>query len=683
MLFCRVLLVLWCSCVSWAGKPVSRSELVDDFARYNAVIRFPRFRFNEAQLQRYSEIELGKFSTALDTIRGVPAADVSFNNTVVALDRALHGLVTMQNQLELLWTLKEDTPIKKMAIAFHAAVEGALGKFRLDTELLQRISKFLNDTGLTDEERRLAQALVADFYIHPDLLQEQGRLDLVELSSLIEQLALDERIFVANSDDRKNLFFAPSELKGLSEDALRQFKRQNHQYVVDPSLWTSLDVITRTCEVEETQRKVWSAFFMGADAHNQELIEKIVRARKRISKLAGYRSWRDKQLRSAHTNAERLLADFRKFRDRAQEKFEAEKQEIAALIGHQPKIWELDYAWELKRRSLGLSEEEQKKYFEYNGVIDRLFRYTERLFGIQYREVSDAKVWKGAKVYAIYDDSSKKPLGVFTLDPFLRRGKNAWYLTQLLRTAYQNANGTLDRPFAHLHLSFVEGKKDKPTLLAYDDVWVIFHELGHTLHFLLNQQRFQSFAPDLGNTDLVEFPSTVLEELAWKPDVIRLMARHVETGELMPDDLIAKIAAQNQIFPVHALLERVAKSVLDLTLHSAKAPRASDVERGIFKDYYYELPPGGHYSGSFGYLNGYDSIYWTYPWSRAMGNRYATRFERSDRGVEDSRLGLKFRRDFLEAAALYSSRETLRRTLGKGSGFCPALLALAGLKSTE
>src|SRR5690606_2374608 len=199
-----------------------------------------------------------------------------------------------------------------------------------------------------------------------------------------------------------------------------------------------------------------------------------------------------------------------------------------------------------------------------------------------------------------------------------------------------------------------------PSLLRHSEVETLFHEFGHILHQVMTRSPYVRFSGTAVERDFVEAPSQMLEHWVWRPDILRGFARHVQTGEPLPEDLLARMmAAKNVGSGVH-YLRQIYFARLDLAYHGPGREKETDaLAEELHPITGFDFVPGTHCQAGFGHLFGYDAGYYGYLWSQVFGDDMYTRFE------ADAQAGLEYRRLILEAGGTRDGDEMLRDFLGR------------------
>jgi Zn-dependent oligopeptidase len=226
------------------------------------------------------------------------------------------------------------------------------------------------------------------------------------------------------------------------------------------------------------------------------------------------------------------------------------------------------------------------------------------------------------------------------------------------------ADGTYQKPYAAIVANFTKPTATRPSLLQHSEVETFFHEFGHILHQTLTTCPYVRFAGTNVERDFVEAPSQIMQHWIWRADVLSTFARHHETGEPIPTDLVDQLVAARQLNVAIDALLQMAYGMLDQQLHSPGGEKDLDaILRRTWEVTLFPFHEGTFFPASFGHLFGYDAGYYGYLWSEVYGDDMFSRFEAE--GVLSPGVGRAYRREILETGGTRSGMEHLRAFLGR------------------
>jgi peptidyl-dipeptidase Dcp len=284
------------------------------------------------------------------------------------------------------------------------------------------------------------------------------------------------------------------------------------------------------------------------------------------------------------------------------------------------------YAEKVRKARYAFDESQLRPYYELNRVLtDGVFYAAGRLYGLTFKERKDLPVYEPTvRVFDVFDGDGS-PLALFVADFYARPNKNggAW------ANAYVPQSGLLGtKPVIANHLNVPPPPKGEPTLLTHDEVRTMFHEFGHALHGMFSNVRYPRFSGTSVPRDFVEYPSQVNEMWATWPEILRNYAKHYQTGEPIPQDLLDKVAAAQKFNQGFSTTELVAANVIDQAWHQRRAGELPDADGVLAFEAkaladngvdFAPVPPryrSTYYSHIF--AGGYSAGYYSYFWSEVL-----------------------------------------------------------------
>ena len=494
------------------------------------------------------------------------------------------------------------------------------------------------------------------------------------LRSLREELVrVGQEFGRAIKDDVKALRLSPAELEGLPDDF-----RRSHPPGPDGLATVTTDTadyqpVLSYARSGSVRERLWRAYRLRAHPGNLAVLSRMLSLRAEVATLLGYPSWaayatEDKMIGSAEAAAafvERIAAAAEGRMRRDYEQLLARKR--SDLPGAERVFpWDAPYYTErIKAESYGADAQAVRAYLEYGRVRDGLLAFTGSLFGIEYRRVSGARVWHPeVEVFDVWEDG--EPAGRIYLDMHSREGKYKHFAQFTL------VNGQRGRrlPEGVLVCNFARPGAT-PALLEHADVKTFLHELGHLLHHVLGgHTRFAGQSGVATEWDFVEAPSQLLEEWVFDPDVVCRFARHPETGEALPRELLERLHAAEEYGKGLTVRQQMFYAAVSLELHR-REPQGLDTTRlvdELLERYTpFRAVEGTYFHESFGHLDGYSAAYYTYMWSLVIAKDLYTVFLRE--GPLSQATALRYRRAVLEPGGSRRAADLVADFLGRPYGF--------------
>lgn len=534
-------------------------------------------------------------------------------------------------------------------------------------ELYQR----LRAVHVPDDEasRRLHAELLRRFTRRGAELDAAGKTRLQDINRRLSELS--ERFGRNLLADTRELAvtFTRDELAGLSEEQLAAYERDG-AYVIPIELPTT-QTLQAELDVAQSRRKLFDASRSRGANTNNDIVLETVKLRQERARLLGFDTHADyviaEETAGTAAAARGLIADLA---PAAAANAEAERKLASELAGE-----ELDGAdwpyWQAKRREqeLGFDEAELRKYFPLEQVlIDGAFHAANLLYGITVTKRDDLNGYRDdVDVWEIKDEDGTG-LGLLLTDYNARESKRggAWMSSFVDQS---HLAGT--KPVVTNVMSVTS------PLLTIDEVTTVFHEFGHALHGLLSDVRYPSHSGTNVPRDWVEFPSQINENYAFAPEIVRNYARHVDTGEVIPDALLRAMKEARQFGQGFDTAEYLAASAIDLAWHSLEGDLPEDIaafEQEVLGDYGLDvdgLEPR-YRSTWFNHIfgGGYSAGYYSYLWAEALD---ADGFSLVEAEGINRATGQKFRDAILSQGSSRDYAEAYRAFRGRGKDVRPLL----------
>lgn len=344
------------------------------------------------------------------------------------------------------------------------------------------------------------------------------------------------------------------------------------------------------------------------------------------------------------------------------------------------------YAEKVRKAKFDLDEEMLRPYLSLEGVKQGIFNLTEKLYGLKYKKLTDVPVYHPeAEAYEVLEADGKH-LGILYLDFFPRASKSGGAWCTGFREYREKPDGTAQTPIVSIVCNFTKPTESTPSLLSYDEAETFFHEFGHALHGLFSKVKYRG----LQNVpqDFVELPSQIMEHWASNSLYLKEYAKHYQTGEPMPDALIAKMEASGHFNQGFATTEFLAASILDMDFHTLTADKAKIGDVIAFEKasmdkigLITEIWPryrSTYFNHIFGDVMGYSSGYYAYIWAEVLDSDAFEAFKESG-DIYNKEIATKFRTCVLEKGGSKNAMELYTDFRGKEPSIEP-LLKNRGLK---
>lgn len=622
----------------------------------DAMTQNPFYQASSLQYQApdFNAIEFKHFKPAFEKGMQEHMAEVNeiaenpaipnFQNTIVAMEKAGQLLNRVSSVFYNLSSSHSDDQIRELQAELAPKMAAHQDNIRLNPDLFKRISDLYEQREvleLGNEEQRLIEEYYKDFVRSGALLSDQEKAQIRDVNEQLSSLTNDFRSGLMELTQETVIFVEDKEqLAGLSESRIKglanaaESRDKSGQYAIVLTNTTRQSILAEL-ENRELRERVWKASAdrgTGNTATDQRpLVKQLVSLRAEKAKLLGYDSWGDYVLETNMAGnpgaAKKMLSDLV---PAVVSNVEREADAIQQVIDSEGNDFELQpwdwfyYAEKVRAEKYAIDSDEVKKYFEFNRVLeDGVFYAMTELFGITFKEINDIPVYQeDVKVYEVFDVDGSS-MGLFYADYFARDSKRggAWM------SSFRSQSGLMDqKPVILNNMNITKAPDGEPTLLSFDEVSTMFHEMGHALHGMFSDVEYPSLAGTSVSRDYVEFPSTFQEDWMLNEKVIASFAKHYETGEQIPDELLEKVLAARNFNQGFDTLEYVAAALLDLEYHSIEAGTEIDDVVAFEKEALERngvnvvaVPPR-YRSTYFAHVfaGGYSAGYYAYMWSEVL-----------------------------------------------------------------
>ena len=412
----------------------------------------------------------------------------------------------------------------------------------------------------------------------------------------------------------------------------------------------------------ELRKQLWIAYnsrAVGGEFDNSDIVKQIVDLRIKIANILGYETYADYALENRMAKTTPTVNEF--IKNLLEPSMKYAKKDVADVLAYAKKngfegsrleSWDFSYWSErYQEAEYSLSAEELKPYFQLESCIDAVFGLANRLYGVNFKELNNVpKYHEDVKVYEVTDVDGSH-LALFYADFFPRASKRggAW-MTEFRGQRIEN--GVEYRPFISIVCNFTKPTADAPSLITHDELVTFLHEFGHALHGILAQGRYPSLTGTGVSRDFVELPSQIMENWAFEPEYLNSFAKHYQTGEAIPMELIEKIVAAKNYLAGYGQVRQLHFGYLDMAWHSlTELPADATVafEHSVLASYAV-MPSveGAAFSTSFSHIfsGGYSAGYYSYKWAEVLEADAFSLFK--EKGIFNKEVAESFRKNILE-----------------------------------
>jgi len=628
-------------------------------------------------------------------VRSMP----TFENTMVALERAGELLGRVARTFYTVSSADATAEIQEIDEALAPLMAAHQDAVQLDGQLYWRVKTLhdrLDDLALEPEQRYLVERHFREMTHAGAGLDDAQKQQLTELNQRLSVLTTTfEKNLLADTNDLAVVFDDAAELDGLTEGELSAAAQNatdrglDGRYVVTLTLFTGHPYLSSLTNRESRRRLMEASRSRGSRGNehdNREVLREIVRLRAERAALLGYDS-HAAYVTSDETagSPEAVHALLRRLAVPAARNAHAEQDALQQIVDAEAEPFALEahdwafYTEKVRAAQYDLDRTALRPWFDAERVLqDGVFHAATSLYGITFTEREDLPAYHpDARVFEVHN-ADGSPQGLYVLDLYTRDTKRggAWMNSIVSQSRLR---GTL--PIVVNNLNVPKPAAGQPTLLTLDEVTTLFHEFGHALHGLFATVTYPHFAGTAVFRDFVEFPSQVNEMWILWPDVLASYARHRETGEPLPQDVVDKLHASEAFNQGFATSEYLAASWIDQAWHALDAAAAADVtdvaafEAAALAEIGLDNPavPTRYSSTYFAHVfsGGYSAGYYSYIWSEVLDADTVEWFRENGGLTREN--GDRFRQRLLGVGGSKDPLEAYRDFRGRDADIAPLL----------
>ena len=600
----------------------------------------------------------------IDDIVNNPEAP-TFENTIEAYEYSGDLLNSVSSVFFNLSECENSDEMEKIAETVTPMLSAHGDNIALNADLFKRVKAVYDQReslNLNPEQARLLEETYKGFVRAGANVPEAQQARFRELNEQIASLTLRfaQNVLKATNAYQLVLDEAPA---GLSDDQIAAAKETGNageatkgKLVFELNM-PSWEPFMMNCSDRNLREQMWKAYSTrcnGGEFDNTKIIDTLVNLRLERANILGFKSHADYVLDDCLAKTpEAVYNCLMQLWTPALKKATAERDEYqkmfaAEVPGEKLQPWDWRYYSEkLRKEKYELDDDVVRPYFSLDNVREGAFATANKLYGITFRENPALPTYdKEAHAYEVLDGETV--IGILYMDFFPRESKRSGAWMTEFRGQKINQKGENVIPIIQVVCNFTKPTGDKPSLLNFDESETLFHEFGHALHGLLSKCHYPSLAGTNVPRDFVELPSQIMENWCRNPQVMKTYAKHYQTGEVIPDELIAKIAAAQTYGQGFINTELLAASLLDMDYHSITAKQAVDPNQ--FEDAHLNqigLIPEiiSRYKSSYFqhvFTTGYDAGYYSYTWTAILDHdAFAAFVESGD--LYNPELAKKFR----------------------------------------
>ena len=593
----------------------------------------------------------------------------TFHNTIVALEKSGSLLDRVSIVFGNLLSAETSDELEAIAERVMPRLSEHSNNISLNEKLFARIKQVYDETdkeALTPEERMLLQNTYNGFIRSGANLAPEQKERFRQLSAELSVLTLKFSQNNLKETNRYELLLTPEQTDGLPQSALDAYAQAAKDKNKDGYLVTLHAPSFVPFMKYSTHRALRQQLYMAYNTqcthddefNNLEIVQKLVNLRLERAQLLGFDTVADyvlsRRMAENSTNVYKLLNELLEaYTPTAHQEVEEVKNLAKELEGEDFELMPWDWAYyseKLKEKKFNLNEEELRPYFELKNVIQGVFGLATQLYGITFEENPDIPVYHpDVKAYEVHDKDGSFLAVLYTdFHPRASKRSGAWMTSYKEQWKDEKGNS---RPHVSVTMNFTKPSEDKPALLTFSEVNTFLHEFGHALHGMFANTTYQSMSGTNVYWDFVELPSQIMENFAIEKDFLNTFAKHYQTGENIPEEMIQRIVDASNFNVAYACLRQLSFGLLDMAWYTRTEPFEGDVRSYEKKAWEKaQVLPGIEetcMTVQFSHImaGGYAAGYYSYKWAEVLDADAFSLFQ--EKGIFDAATANSFRENVL------------------------------------
>ncbi len=591
-------------------------------------------------------------------------------NTLRLYDVALEQLTLAGAQAGVLNSVAADKAVRDQAQQEAQRVAMAASALSLNREVYDALTAMSLD-GASAPTRHFVERTLLQYRLAGVDKDQATRDRLQKLHEKATHISLE---FSRNiQEGGKTVEATPAELDGLPQDYIARHPANSEGKVTLTTDQPDMQPVMTFAADPALRQRMFLAYNTRAYPANKQILLDLLAVRQEIASVLGFRSWADlataDQMMGSAANARTFLA---RLDEASRDGSRHEYSEVLQFVRQRhPELTAIDITsrayWyeQFRRATFAFDSQSVRPYLPYGQVEAGVLATGAKLFKVEFRR-ADARAWHpSVSVFDVFD--RERRVGRFYLDMHPREGKDKWF------SATPVVTGVRDRylPEAGLICNFPGGDPGDPGLMQYSDVVTFFHEFGHLMHALLGgHTEWAGLSGFATEGDFVEVPSQMLEEFFRDETILQSFARHYQTGEVLPSQLIRDLKRASAFGRADWVRSQLYYTTLSLDLHD-QDPAKIDLDEETRRLHEQFQPwtwvEGNRMYTSFGHLTGYSSNYYTYAFDKVIALDFFAQFDPDN--LLGGEAGARYRKTVLEQGGSKPGREMVRDFLGRDEEF--------------
>ena len=631
------------------------------------------------QTPPFSKIELKHYEPAIDYAIEQNRAEIdaiinnpeapTFENTIVAMAESGELLGRVTGVFYVLNNCVTSPEMQQIALNISPKLTALSNDVSLNPELFARVKAVYEQREsltLDQEDKMLLEETYKGFARSGALLEGEAQEKYRQYTTELSQLTLEfgqnalkaTNAFALNITDEAKVAELPDFVKeGLAAEAAARGE-EGWTVTLDAPSYGPFMTYSSQRDLKEQLYKAYNTRAKGGEFDNMENIRKIANLRLQIANLLGYETYADYVLEDRMAENRSTVTGFlNELCDATMGYAQKDVETVTAFareLGFEGELMPWDWGYyneKFKEAKYAINDEQIKPYLKLENATEAVFMLAGKLYGLTFTPAPEIETYHPeATAYEVKDENGEV-MAILYLDFFPRESKRqgAW-MTEFRGVKVKD--GVEQRPLVQLVMNFTKPTANTPSLLTFDEFTTFLHEFGHGLHGILAKGKYESINGTAVKRDFVELPSQIMENWATEKEYLDLWAKHYETGEAMPAELIEKLIAAKNYLAAYFNIRQLSFGMLDMAWHTITTPYEGDVLafelEALKPTQVMPVVEGCAMGPAFTHIfsGGYATGYYGYKWAEVLAADAYSYFQ--EKGIFSEEVADKFRYEVLE-----------------------------------
>ena len=617
-------------------------------------------------MYNYSDISLGKLEEDLkntieeckDLVSNIKSSENIDLSNFNELESAIYDL---SGRIAFMGDVHPDEKIRDFGNEADSKIQNLALEIFKDQDLYEKF-KEIETENLDEESKTFYRDLEIDFKDAGHGLSDEKKDRLTEIEKKLIDLSISFSENIAK--DKTEVMFLEDQLKGLSQNELKNLKKNNDSFVITMA-YPDINAVMENCSVRKTREIVWKAFNNRAVKENSPILEEAVQLRNEKALLFGFKTWAEYRLQNRMAKSPKNVASmYESLIPKLQKAAEVEKIELAIDNIEISDItpWDIRYFISKERSKVSsIENSELKKFFYIHDVKTEMFKVCEEVFDLHIKPESNETAWhEDVELWSLWEKNGQQ-LAYFYLDLYPREGK---FTHAAVFDISSGGSSRQELPICSMVANF-PNPNTGDGLMTFDEVETLFHEFGHVLHNGIGKSKYTRFVGANCEWDFVEAPSQIMEHWVWKVECMKRISTHIESGESLSEEICEKLNKSKNIGVSLLTLRQVSFGLADQHLHGENFKDSLlEIEHAAQKVTTITYPKDINHLAAFGHLlGGYDAAYYGYLWAEIIGDDLFSRFE--NEGVLSNSVGVDYKNKILKPGGTVPAENMVQDFLGR------------------